>query len=1300
MKKQVLAGWAITVVLLMSFASITINSPAMAQIIVPNENISLTGRIFDHGEDTDGDGLFNFLIVNVEVDVSTAGIYKVSVVRLVDYDGYYSVYFNSVNETYLSVGLENVSLSFDGIGIYGSRLDAAYVSGITLSYSVNNAQYIISSFLEIPLSKTYNYTLFDNGATLTGKIYDKGVNADGDRGFDFLQIGVQVNVSDEAVYEVVAGLAPPSNASAPYQVGVYNNTEAHLMPGVQTLNVSLYGSAIYASHEGSISNVSSVFLFVLENYTSFMLDGKSYVPMGRTYSYTEFETPAYFTGKTFDEGVRTGASSKFDYLRLGFEINVTEAGDYTVQVLSLMDYNASSFVPIWDWVSGHYDVGLHLVNVSIYGPVIYLSHVNVAYIGAVNLYTPSSGGPVDFLSKVPLHRVYNYTDFESDALLTGKIFDMGVDTDRDGLFDCLAVGVEINVTKAGMYSISSGGLEEKVPYGYDQYLSAYSSVEANFSVGLHTVYFNFSGPMLAQEHFSPTNITDISLLEGAPYFLQLGHVQSASLSKRYDYTLFDAPLNDMHVNFTVYPDGTVGMGGTFNYTHMYPQNTGPLLNTSFALSTVAETTTGSADGPIVFPKGGMYGWPYNSTVAAFREHYDGNLLDDRLNATIYMPPAARTTYPTNSSDFSFNSTYSNELLGVNLHGETTIASYGSMFPFNVTDVVVRTDYSENELEGNVTFHAVSGLPLGDIVVHFNGNKTNLDFTGNATVVYGNYLGTEVNSTTVESMLEQLNTTLPGPTGLVYNMTEGLLECTRLNTAKTPLYLGGIEYGAEIKYEAMIQGNFTGFMVELLTKALFGMSYSNTQVNPMMYAALDSALSSVQKASIVLTYYHTSGIASIDLKFTSDVKALWSTAVQLVPPTVPIEAATQVEAWLKMANATAYAIKAFSLNASYSSTSQKLDVKGRLLTNVTQLNKDETSIVPDTVPEQLRGIVKSYLNTTYCNLTSSSITFNFKNGTGNFTGDWILKGDFQAQLNYLKQFYINYFNATAPTGFITPQLLVLNETEININNFSAEVRIGKDRMYASFDGVILKPPRETVDSIRFRLRRFLNVTAGFQEPPMEFERLGITITGGSNATHTVLLHAPSGTPSPDIASPDHRTMTWRNATLSSLRELLFEVAYQNTVNYAGEKQPVLIFSNSTVSGFSFKPGTKSISFNVTGTAGKGFINITIPKSLLYAAMGNWTVKIDGKILTQPENYTVTENADYVFIYMVYSHSSHLIEIQGTWVVTEFPTATLLPFLTATAMIAAVIMVKRRRRLGTLKLKCENAVSLFLDILHQQ
>jgi len=92
--------------------------------------------------------------------------------------------------------------------------------------------------------------------------------------------------------------------------------------------------------------------------------------------------------------------------------------------------------------------------------------------------------------------------------------------------------------------------------------------------------------------------------------------------------------------------------------------------------------------------------------------------------------------------------------------------------------------------------------------------------------------------------------------------------------------------------------------------------------------------------------------------------------------------------------------------------------------------------------------------------------------------------------------------------------------------------------------------------------------------------------------------------------------------------------------------------------------------------------------------NWIVKIDG---TPTENFTVTQNDDYVFIYLTYSHSYHTIEIVGTWVVTEFPPNMLPPILVILSFIAAIIVVRKRRKLSILKTKYQIAIHNFAKIL---
>lgn len=102
-------------------------------------------------------------------------------------------------------------------------------------------------------------------------------------------------------------------------------------------------------------------------------------------------------------------------------------------------------------------------------------------------------------------------------------------------------------------------------------------------------------------------------------------------------------------------------------------------------------------------------------------------------------------------------------------------------------------------------------------------------------------------------------------------------------------------------------------------------------------------------------------------------------------------------------------------------------------------------------------------------------------------------------------------------------------------------------------------------------------------------------------------------------------------------------------------------------------------------------MTIPKALLNAtALSAWTVMFDGKPLTQ-EQFNITENAEYVFVCLNYTHSEHVITIRGTSTVPEFqpdilPLALIIPLIAA-----AIIAVKQRRRLGPLKARCRQTLA---------
>jgi hypothetical protein len=479
--------------------------------------------------------------------------------------------------------------------------------------------------------------------------------------------------------------------------------------------------------------------------------------------------------------------------------------------------------------------------------------------------------------------------------------------------------------------------------------------------------------------------------------------------------------------------------------------------------------------------------------------------------------------------------------------------------------------------------------------------------------------------------------------------------------------------------------------------LFGY-YASEETHSTVYAVTDAALSSVDHASLILNYFHGSKLATLDLTLSSDVKALWDKVVQSVPLTVRPEYRTQLEAWLRIANTTAYCVEDARVSAEYSSAKQELDFNASITANVTQLENSTLPMLPDMVPPQFRDLVELCTNTTYCKLESSNMTCSYAKGWITFNTEWASEGDLKAETDRIKSCIIEYLNQTSPYG-IPWQMLMLNATEVDITNLKVDIRQGDDWENVTFEGLKVHPDKDEIDPTQFKLYRFFNLTYAPGEALAEFERLGITVCGGSNGTHAVLLHIPlnSTVPEPASVSLNGTIMSWQDHMPSRLRDLEFLIACQEQVSYEGVEYSVPIVTNSTVSGFSLDVSGKRISFNVEGTAGTGFCNITIPRALLYAPPDKWIITIDG-LQVSPGNMTVTENADYVFICLAYSHSSHTIIITGESVVAEFPPQLLPVIMLIVCLAVAIVAVKQRRKLGKMKTKYQTLVNTLVAKIH--
>jgi len=1010
---------------------------------------------------------------------------------------------------------------------------------------------------------------------------------------------------------------------------------------------------------------------------------------------TQAQGGAELTGNVADSGKDTDGNGKYDYLEVSVEINVSAAGTYRIYAYSLMDQYSLTLY-LYAENTSTLGMGLQWLNLSFFGPVIHNAQFNPNRVQWIDLYEEMDDGSlsyIDGIMTVSLSHIYNYADFDAMANFTGRVFDRGVDKNSDGLFDYLEVSVEITVTEPSNFTLSANGLkgmkDGSLTYVYD-----YQSSDIELGAGLHVVNLTFSGSMIAYNHLNPTNVTGIDLIAQPGYYL-LNYTSELDLPTKYNYSQFNPPINDIELEFMVHPNATIDVNGKINKANTYPRNDGLTYNTTVTFSTSGNMTTGSANGRMELPPEAATMWPYNALTANLLANYSNGMLNTLLNASLFMPPEALDECPFNSTsgNLALDATYSNGVAYVDLSGVGQLCpKMAADFPFNMSDLRLLINYKDNEINGNITFRVLGGFPLGDVIVHFNGNKTQISANGYVNVTYGSFFGDPIDASNVTDFIEHIHNMTGRGEGSAYNITDSMIELVSVDTVRT-----NVAYGEVIDYNATLSGNFTGAIAKLISGMFPYPSYE-----PVLYAGLDTVFSSIQNGTLRLNYYNGSKIVDFELHAYSDVPELWNRAIELVPPIAPEgDERVQVEAMLKIANASAYAIKNAHVQATYSGDEQKLDLTASLSANVTQLKGDIMQFIPNAslsvMPPEFGDLFKSFANVTYCELDTMDLAANFANGAGEFQAEWTLQGDLKAQTNHCKWFIVDFLNATNP-GTADWSMRLINATDVDINNSTFDLKQGTDWMTATFDGVKIYPAKDGIDPIRFKLSRWLNLTNDPEAPPQEFDKLKITITSGFNGTHTILLFAPDTVPNPNTASLDYKTMMWQNVTMSSLQDLLFQIAYQEVIQRAGNTYYVPIFTNSTVANFDFSASGKSLSFNVSGSGGTGFSKITIPKALLNANLSDWVVQLDGRVLTSGE-YNVTENSGYAFIYLNYSHSTHMIKVEGTWVVAEFPPNLLPLALMIVSIIAALIAVRQRKRLSALRTKYQSALHEFALRLHQ-
>ena len=473
----------------------------------------------DYGIDTDEDGLYDYLVVNVGVNVTDPGYYRLSGSL---YDELGSRGDFRSNYTYLDSGSQSVSLKFSGIAIRKNGVNGTF--NLKHLYLYDEGYDEVDYRYDAYTTSYYNYTDFQTPPAEFNDVYtDYSEDLDGDGLYNYLVVEVGVNVTEAGNYRVYGSLY--ENETYNWVESAYNTT--YLNEGDQIIQLRFEGIKIRQNEVNGTFDLKYLRLYDEDRKE---VDYRYYAYTTSYYNYTDFQIPpAEFNDIYSDYGEDTDGNGLYDYLVIDVGVNVREAGDYRVSG-ELYENGTYNYVD-YDSNTAYLSEGNQTVKLRFEGIKIrnneYNGTYDLKYLGLYNATSPipppiptptppptvpptappssvpvsqhedksagvetmsvGYGEQLDYMYNAYTTSYYNYTDFQiPPATFNDEYDDYPEDTDGDGLYDYLVVDVGVNVTEAGDYEVS-GHLYENGTYDSVDYDSNTSYLEA----GNQTVLLRF-----------------------------------------------------------------------------------------------------------------------------------------------------------------------------------------------------------------------------------------------------------------------------------------------------------------------------------------------------------------------------------------------------------------------------------------------------------------------------------------------------------------------------------------------------------------------------------------------------------------------------------------------------------------------------------------------------------------------------------------------------------------------------------------------------------------------------------------
>lgn len=212
------------------------------------------GVFRDFGVDTNGNGLFDQLVVEVDLDVTAEADYRV-----------FGVLEDAAGNTHqanvltaLTPGARTVALAFDGESFFQNGVDGPYtLSVVRLAEETAVGLLPLAERADAHVTAAYGFDEFEHAPiVLTGNGTSTGRDVDGNGKFDFLDVTVEVRVDNAGFYDWSARLLDADGTEIGFDAG-----SAFFPAGVNSLALTYDGEPIGANGVDGPYIVGDLLLF-------------------------------------------------------------------------------------------------------------------------------------------------------------------------------------------------------------------------------------------------------------------------------------------------------------------------------------------------------------------------------------------------------------------------------------------------------------------------------------------------------------------------------------------------------------------------------------------------------------------------------------------------------------------------------------------------------------------------------------------------------------------------------------------------------------------------------------------------------------------------------------------------------------------------------------------------------------------------------------------------------------------------------------------------------------------------------